>query len=218
ELAEQLLDKLDNKAGAGGTDAASAAAPASDLTPSEAGRMELAQQLLGGGYTDSAQELAAPLLNRVTEQTIRFLSVLRQRDPDTADSQFASLLSRAASDPSADAITVSLLSSYIFSPLFFVSVTRDGFTNSSQYGRMLPPPELSPALRAAFFRTAAQILLRPLPPPEQDHTAAGRPGMYFTIMRLLPLFERFAPDYVPALQTQLAAVSKPVYTDIFNPH
>src|SRR5205085_736240 len=128
---------------------------------------------------------------------------LRLRNPEVADSQFALLLSRSASDPAADAVTVSFLSSYVFSPLFFVSVTREGFTNSSRYGMPLPAPELSPDLRAAFFRTAAQILLRQLPPEELERTTAGKPGTYFTILRLLPLFERFAPDYVPRLRVQL---------------
>jgi hypothetical protein len=217
-FAEELLDSLNDKT-VGATEAPpDAIASPLELKAAEIERMELAQQLLGGGHTARAQDLAGPMLNRATEQTIRFLSTLRLRDTAADDDQYARLLARAAGDPAADAITVSFLSSYVFSPLFFVSVTRDGFTNSSLYGRPLPPPDLSPQLRAAFFRTAAQVLLRPLLPEDKDRTPAGRPGTYFTILRLLPLFERFAPDYVPALRTQLAALSDPIYAQVFDPN
>ena len=219
KLAEEFLEKLNDQAESDATNAATTSATSPlEMSDSETSRMELAQQLLGGGYAERAQELAGPVLNRVTEQTVRFLSTLRLRNPEAADNQFASLLTRVSADPSADAITISFLSSYVFSPLFFVSVTREGFTNSSRYGTPLPAPELSPALRAAFFRTAAQILLRQLPPEELDRTAAGRPGTYFTILRLLPLFERFAPDYVPRLRVQLSSLSVPVYSEVFNPN
>jgi hypothetical protein len=218
KLAEEFLYKLNEKAEPNATNTRSevVAAPL-ELTPAELGRVDLARQLLTSGNTDRALELAGPMLNRVTEQTVRFLSLLRLGNPDGADNQFALLLARSSADPSADAITISFLSSYVLSPLFFVSVTREGFTNSSQYGRPLPPPELSPTLRASFFRSAAQVLLRPLPPEDQDRTAAGRPGTYFTILRLLPSFEKFAPEYVPLLRTQLAILSKPIYSEIFNP-
>jgi hypothetical protein len=214
KLAEELLDKLNgDKPKESASD--SAVSPL-DLTQAEIERMEVAQQLLSQGHTQNAQDLAGPMLNRVTEQTVRFLSTLRVRFPTEADNQFALLLARAGRDPSSDGITVSFLSSYIFSPLVFVSVTRDGFTNSSQYGRPLAPPNLSPDLRAAFFQTASDILLRPL--PDIERTSAGRPGTYFTILRLLPLFERFAPKFVPSLRTQLTVVSEPIYADVFNPN
>ncbi len=213
KLAEQLLDKLNaDKPKEGASD--SALSPL-DLSEADIERMEVAQHLLGQGHIQNAQDLAGPMLNRVTEQTVRFLSTLRLRFPADADNQFASLLARSVRDPSADAITVSFLSSYVFSPLVFVSVTRDGFTNSSQYGKPLPPPDLSPELRGAFFQTATEILIRPL--PDVERTSAGRPGTYFTILRLLPLFDKFAPKYVPSLRTQLTALSDPMYADVFDP-
>src|SRR5262249_40804812 len=51
------------------------------------------------------------------------------------------------------------------------------------------PAEVS----AAFFRTAAGILSRPLAPPGQDQTTTGPQGKYLMIKRLLPLFEQYAP-------------------------
>jgi len=54
---------------------------------------------------------------------------------------------------------------------------------------------------------AATVLLRPIPPVSEDRTVAGRAGEYFTIARLLPLFQEGAPEYVPALNSQLAALA-----------
>ncbi len=67
--------------------------------------------------------------------------------------------------------------------------------------------EFSASLRATFFATAARVLLRPLPLTELDRTSAGRAGTYFTIARLLPLFEQYAIEYVPALKAELALLS-----------
>jgi hypothetical protein len=69
------------------------------------------------------------------------------------------------------------------------------------------PPEMAPELRAAFLRAAAQILLRPVPTPDQDRTLAGRGGLYFTIARLLPLFDQHAPDFSPELRAQMNALA-----------
>ncbi|HEX8686087.1 MAG TPA: hypothetical protein VF654_06275, partial [Pyrinomonadaceae bacterium] len=116
---------------------------------------------------------------------------------------------RAAADPAADATTVSLLSAYVFSPSVLVTATRNGRL-SNQWAESLPAPALPAELHAYFFRVAAQILMRPLPQPEQDHTSAGRTGTYFTVARLLPLFERHAPEQVPALKALLATLTRDV--------
>ena len=63
---------------------------------------------------------------------------------------------------------------------------------------------MSRRLRASFMRSAAQILLRPTTPQEYDNTSAGRSGSYLIIKRLLPLFDRFAPDLTPALNARAA--------------
>jgi hypothetical protein len=59
--------------------------------------------------------------------------------------------------------------------------------------RPTPPPEVAPELRSAFLRGAAAILLRPLPPPEQDQSTSGLQGKFLAIKRMLPLFEQYAP-------------------------
>jgi hypothetical protein len=66
---------------------------------------------------------------------------------------------------------------------------------------------LPAAVRVAFARAAAQVLLRPLPQEDQDHTATGRVGTFFVISRLMPFFEQVIPEGVPALRGRLAALN-----------
>jgi len=67
----------------------------------------------------------------------------------------------------------------------------------------LPSPQLSPELRAKFFSVASQILLRPLEPAALEQTSAGLAGTYFTIKRLLTLFEQNDASMTLALQSRL---------------
>jgi|GEM_PF-5629684 len=67
---------------------------------------------------------------------------------------------------------------------------------------------LSPDLRAKFFSVTSQILLRPLEPGTLELTSAGLAGTYFTIKRLLPLFEHNDPSIAIALQTRLNALGQ----------
>jgi hypothetical protein len=165
-------------------------------------RLELARQLLESGETERALSIAVPGLNRVTSQGIIFLVLLRKKNPVLADGRYASLLERAAADSMSDATSVSLLSSYVFTPSVLVTATRSGLL-MNPWTETLPPPDLSPSLRAAFFRVAAQILLRPIAPPELERTSAGRSGTYFTITRLLPMFEQYDREVSAALQARL---------------
>ena len=170
-----------------------------------AGRLSLATQFLQEGDVERALQFA--VIDRVTTQGIIFLSHLREKNQAAADQRFASLLMLAANDPASDATTVSVLSSYAFTPFLYIIVRRDGQNHSSQQREHIVAPMMSPELRVAFLRTAAQILLRPLLPPEQDRTLAGRPGLYFTIARLLPLFDQYAPEFSPELRAQLGALT-----------
>lgn len=172
-----------------------------------AGRLDLARQLLEEGDMERALQFADRALDRVTTAGITFLSQLREKNQAAADQRFAAMVSRAALDPASDAITVSVLSSYAFTPFLYVIVRRDGQNHTSQQRQNIVAPAMSPELRAAFFRAAAVILLRPLPTPDQDRTLAGRGGLYFTIARLLPLFDQYAADYSPELRAQLSALA-----------
>ena len=205
-LAEEFLARLGAPKGEGEAraDGAPPQAAAAELSPAAAAqRLRLAGELLEGGDAARAASIAGPALLQVTERAVRFLVELRERDAGRADSLFSALLNRAASDPSTDANTVSLLASYVFTPSIYLTVSSEGHPSSMSY-EPRPAPELAPALREGFFRVASAALLRPL--PELDRTSAGRAGTYFIAARLLPLVERHAPPHAPALRAQLAAL------------
>ncbi|MGI8918562.1 MAG: hypothetical protein ACR2H6_08155 [Pyrinomonadaceae bacterium] len=170
-------------------------------------RLALARRLLEDGDVQRAMEFAGPALNRVSRETITFLSALREKNSPAADQGFLTLLTIAERDPISDANTVSGLSSYPFTPFLYVTFTPDGGANQMQDRGPAPRPELPPAISGAFFRVAANILLRPLPPPDQDHSTSGRTGKFMVIRRLLPLFEQYAPERAAELRTQMAAMA-----------
>ena len=170
-------------------------------------RLAVARVLLQEGEMERALQFADPVLTTVTMEGMSFLSFLREKSATAADERYASLLSASANNPQSDANTVSLLSSYIFTPQMYVTFSADG-TNSSQMSSRITPAEVSAELRNAFFQSAAAILLRPLAPPGQDQTSSGVEGRYMVIKRLLPLFEQSAPaDMVESLRAQLNALN-----------
>jgi hypothetical protein len=170
-------------------------------------RLGLARELLQTGETDRALQFADPALTVVAMDSLNFLTELRAKNPAAADTRYAALLSSSANNPQADANTVSLLSSYIFTPQLYVMFTANGST-SSQMSSNIVPAEVSPELRNAFFQSAAAILLRPLPQPGQDQGAAGLDGRYLVLKRLLPLYEQWAPaELVESVRGQLNALN-----------
>lgn len=217
ELAKGFLAKLEE---AREREAASASSTKNDkpsasfspaaLPPALAQRLGLATRMLETGDTARAMTMADPLLNNVSMEAITFLSALRHKNAVAADQRFAALLSKAGADTSADANTVSLLSSYAFTPFLYYTASRNGAEAVSQVKATTAAPALAPELYPAFFRTAAQILLRPLPPPDQDYTSAGRAGTFLIISRLLPLFERYSPERGAVLRAQLTSLSPDV--------
>jgi len=170
-------------------------------------RLLLARGFLEEGDTERALQLADQALNIVTTRGINFLSLLREKDQPAADKRFAAMFTRAALDPSSDATTVSVLSSYAFTPFMTMVVRGNGGNHTSMERDRVTAPNISPELRAAFLRAAAQILLRPVPTPDQDRTLAGRGGLYFVIARLLPLFDQYVPDFSPELRAQMGALA-----------
>ena len=74
---------------------------------------------------------------------------------------------------------------------------------------------MSPDLRAAFFRAAGDVLLRPLAPPGQDQTSAGVQGKYLMLKRLGPLFDQFAPrEMAEAVHAQADALAQGLPDDV----
>ncbi|MGI8917112.1 MAG: hypothetical protein ACR2H6_00830 [Pyrinomonadaceae bacterium] len=210
-LGEEFLNKLQDatkREAADSKDSSNTVNAADSWSNSEAAskRLQLARRLLDDGEIDRAMEFAAPLLDMVNANSILFLSALREKRPEAADQRFAFLLAGAENDPSSDANTASGLSSYVFTPGVYVTFFADGNARWSQSEETTAPPNLSPALRNRFFQAAGSILLRPLPPPDQDFTSSGRIGKYMIVKRLLPLFEQYAPDMAVALRSQLSAL------------
>lgn len=180
-------------------------------------RLSVARELLEAGEMERALQFADPALTIVSTESLNFLSYLREKNGVAfADERYAALLASAARDPQSDANTVSLLSSYIFTPHLFVIVTGNGF-NTSQSASKIVPADVSPELRNLFFQAAASILLRPLPAPGQDQTSAGPEGKYLVIKRLLPFFEQSAPAVmVESLRAHLNALNATVSDDTRN--
>jgi len=100
------------------------------------------------------------------------------------------------------------LSSYAFTPGFYIVFWADGHGTWNQPEGPTVPPNLPTSLRDRFFQVAANVLLRPLPPPDQDFSSSGRLGRLQVIRRLLPLFDLYAPDSATALRAQLPSSSR----------
>src|ERR1043166_1729670 len=172
-LGEEFLDKLKDARAREATDATSPATENNLNTPAALRqRIQLANQLLDTDV-DRAIQFADPVLRSVSMEALSFLSALREKNPVAADQRYARLLANAETDLKTDANTVSLLSSYLFTPQLFVVFSPDGGQSSSSMNRRSPPPEVAPELRNAFFRIAAEVLLRPSPSKEQDHSSSG---------------------------------------------
>ncbi len=210
-LGEEFLAKLKADKEREATEAADKRrSNAFDSPEGMAQRLSLARQLLSVDEVERAMQFAAPALGSITRDAVDFLSYLREKNAAAADQRYASLLAGAAGDLSSDANTVSLLSSYLFTPHTFV--TFEGGDGNIQSSRNSTPPTDIPAeLRAAFFRTAADILMRPLAPPGQDQTTAGPQGKYLILKRLMPLFEQYAPkELIDPLRGQIDALAQAV--------
>lgn len=191
-LAEGFLEKL--RAAEETKSASNSEASLWELPSALQQRLDLAERLLRAGDTRQALEFADPVLGSVTISTLDFLSVLRDKDPVAADTRYTRLLRQTTNAPAADANTVSLLSSYLYTPRMYVVFNREGGADASWRPTQLPPVNVSSQLRLLFFQTASAVLMRPLPPPDQDQTSTGVPGKFMVIRRLLPLFEQHAPE------------------------
>ena len=202
-LGEEFLEKLKTQAA---NSTVTSKSPSARLSDSQSQRIDLAQELLETDV-ERALQFAGPALAVVSQGTIGFLVDLRTKNATAADAAYSTLLASSANNPQADANSVSLLSSYIFTPQLFVTFSGSG-TSTSQTSSTITPAAVTPELRTAFFQAAAAILLRPLPAPgQQDQSTPDLNGKYMVIKRLLPLFEQGAPaGMVESLRGQLNAL------------
>jgi hypothetical protein len=178
------------------------------VPPDVARRLRLAMQFLEDSDLERALAFADPVLNNVNPSSVEFLVLLREKSAQDADRRFNALLGIITVDPNTDAGDILLLSSYVLTPGLYMTMGQGGQgVSTSQRRRDITAPELPAAVRVAFARAAAQVLLRPLPQEDQDATATGRVGTFFVISRLLPFFEQVIPEGVPALRARLAALN-----------
>ena len=206
KLGEELLAKLNTEKQQEAADAADRLRNFRSGSEAASQRLTLARQLLDADV-DRALQFADPALGNINQESLDFLSYLRDKDAAGADLRYASLLGLAERDMQSDANTVSILSSYLFSPHTFVTFDNNGSSVSST-SRNTGPPAVPGQLRDAFFRTAANILLRPLPPPGQDQSSAGVQGKYLMLKRLMPLFDQYTSrEMAEAVRTQMEAMT-----------
>jgi hypothetical protein len=215
-LGEQLLAKMakqDEKPDSKGnnTTMSSDIVQGNNLSPAELDRIDVARQLLENGEANRAAQFVGEVLNRATISTLRFLSELRLKDVTAADRFYVSLLSRAVTDPAADSNTVSLLSSYIFSPYLYVRISRNGFPVLVQTSGPNGPVDISPNIRSAFLSAAAQILLRPA------SDATSQRVSYMVATRLLPLFDQFNRNLATQIRSRLAELSMSIPPGLKSP-
>ncbi|HEU5460054.1 MAG TPA: hypothetical protein VFU83_06140 [Pyrinomonadaceae bacterium] len=203
-LGEEFLEKLKAQK----VDPTSVTANPNRLSDALSQRLSVALELMRSGELERALEFAEPALAMVERETVNFLTYLREKNPAVADARYKAMLASAATNPQSDANTVSLLSSYIFTPHLYVTFSGSG-TSTSQMNSEIKPADVTPELRNAFFQSAASILLRPLPQPGQpDQSSSGLDGKYLVIKRLLPFFEQFASaDIVESLRAHLNALN-----------
>ncbi|HEX7335526.1 MAG TPA: hypothetical protein VF290_28790 [Pyrinomonadaceae bacterium] len=203
-LGEEFLEKLKTEA----ANTVTSRSPSARLTESQSQRIELAKELLQTDDIERALQFAGPALTVVSQGTIVFLVELRAKNAAAADAAYSALLTSSALNPQADANSVSMLSSYIFTPQLFVTFSGTGVA-TSQTSATITPANVTPELRNAFFQAAAAILLRPLPAPgQQDQSPSDLNSKYMVIKRMLPLFEQSAPaEMVELLRGQLNALN-----------
>jgi hypothetical protein len=213
-LGEELLGKLRTQQQQDATDNADRLRNSPlDAPEAVSQRLNLARQLLDTDVPRALQ-FADPALGNLTREGVDFLSYLREKDAGAADLRYSAFLARADQDLQSDANTVSLLSSYLFTPHMYVAFSNNGASTTSS-SRDNTPPQVSPGLRNAFFRAAADILLRPLAPPGQDQTSAGVQGKFLMLKRLAPLFDQFAPaELAQAIHAQIDALAQGLPDDV----
>jgi len=203
KLGEELLARYKEQKAREATDERNRRSNPFGTDDATAQRFGAAKQMVDAGDIKRALEFADPALGSVNMDSIDFLSQLREKDPAAADQRYAVMILNAPLNPQADANTVSLLSSYLFSPHQYAVFMANG-SSTSRMGGGSAPTNVSPELRAAFFRMASVILLRPL----GEQSTAGPDGQYLGLKRMMPLFEQFAPAGLTAsLKAQLEGLA-----------
>jgi len=184
-----------------GDNESSSASSNAQLSRSDLERLNVARQLLGDGDETQAVKFAQDILNRALIPTIRFLSELREKNATAADDLYVSLLARVVTDPTSDANTISLLSSYVFSPFLYFTIGSNGLPRLVQNTGDTRSADVPPRIRSLFLDSAAQVLLRTPSDPGAQRIS------YLVATRLLPLFEKFNPNLATQIKSRLSEIS-----------
>lgn len=215
-LAEKYLrevldaERTRDEASGDDVDASPGLSPWGEMSDEGARRLELADGLLERGDAARAAGVSSPATrDGVSADLIAFMLRLRAEDPAQADALFLRLLrTLAANAGAASTNELLLLSSYIVSPQLLVVFDA----GASQHRAIPDPPRstreappVAPEVRGAFYDLAARVLAA------RSHAAFGdsreTTALFFATARLLPFFEREAPNYVPGLRAQYAALA-----------
>ena len=149
-LSNEFLDKLTAQKLEAANSATTQNTNSGRLSEALSQRLSVAREMLQSDEIDRALEFADPALSVVSRESIDFLSDVREKAPKPADSRYAALLSIAASNQQSDENTVSLLSSYIFTPHLFITFSVGG-TSSSQSGSAIVPADCLARIAADFL-------------------------------------------------------------------
>ncbi|HYN86774.1 MAG TPA: hypothetical protein VER32_16100, partial [Pyrinomonadaceae bacterium] len=228
-LAGQFLQEMEKSmkdAGAWNIDGSPAradeyTAPDSDyaedgLSLASTQRLRIAKGLMDEGDAARAGELAAPVVESagVSYGLVTFLLELRTNSVAEADRLFLRLLEKARANPATDANDILALSSYVIAPSLQVGISDDGSVGMRYIGYIeavdvRDPAVVGPRVRAAFYETAAAVLLRQgVPAVEGPGAAAKVSALYFTTGRLLPYFDREAPQLAPQMHARHDALAQ----------
>jgi hypothetical protein len=173
-------------------------------------RLWAATALLNEGAYESAAAVAAPAVaDGPNLPLLRFVVGLRQHAPREADALYLRLVEVTRADPNADANDVLMLSTLVVSPEVLALIEPDGSTYLAPAGARPNPTPVPPPARRAFYDAAAAVLLRQAP-ARGEGEAARALANYFAVGRLLPFFEREAPQYVAPLRARLAGLTQDI--------
>lgn len=146
-------------------------------------RLNLARQLLDSGDIDRAIQFADSSLGFVNVEAVDFLSALRDKNPVAADQRYAGMLMSAQANLQSDADTVSILSSYVFTPHLYVFSQGRVVLASNP----ILPASVGPQLTVAFFRAATDILIRQPSRADQNQSPFALENKYPVVNHLMLL-------------------------------
>ncbi|HEY0545881.1 MAG TPA: hypothetical protein VGC91_10930 [Pyrinomonadaceae bacterium] len=214
-LSDLLNEKKDEKSAEQNQPASTRRTPWRELSAAGARRLALAYELLNRDEPARAAEIIAPVTSEgASGDLITFILRLREQSVTEADALYARLLERTRNDAQADANDVLLLSAPMASPQLLVVVDAQGALQFRPVPRAAPPattlPLIPPAARNAFYRIASNILLRPLVPRAGVSMMPDSIALYFAIGRLLPFFEREAPQFLSNLQMRSSTLANSI--------